>query len=79
MELLPGAKGREGIQAKPWQLNLVNEHQGQSRADNRKMDKDEKQERMWQNKESLEWRIFPVSLQVAIPGSPGMEGVSVDW
>lgn len=46
MELLPGAKGREGIQAKPWQLNLVNEHQGQSRADNRKMDKDEKQERM---------------------------------
>lgn len=78
MELLPGAKGREGIQAKPRQLNLVNEHQGRSRADNRKTDKDEKQERLWQDKESLEWRIFPVSVQVATPGSPGMEGVSVD-
>ena len=46
MELLPGAKGRDGIRAKPWKLNLVSEHQGQSRTDNRKMDKDEKQERM---------------------------------
>ena len=43
MELLPGAKGRDGIRAKPWKLNLVNEHQGQSRTD-RKVDKDEKQE-----------------------------------
>ena len=70
-------KGRDGIGATPWKLNLVNEHHGQSRTD-RKVDKDEKQERMWPNKESLEWRIFPISLQVAIPGSPGMEGVSVD-
>jgi len=36
-------KGRDGIRAMPWKLNLVNEHQGKSRTD-RKVDKDEKQE-----------------------------------
>lgn len=34
------------IRAKPWKLNSVNEYQGQSRTDNRKMDKDEEQARI---------------------------------